>query len=83
MKKSPSAADELRTEYDFSKLTGGVRGKYFQAARTGSNIVVLDPEVSEAFPSAAAVNRALRMLLDVAKTSAKRKTSRVRVKAGA
>ncbi|MGH7629021.1 MAG: hypothetical protein ACREOF_06460 [Gemmatimonadales bacterium] len=56
------ASDELRPEYDFR---GGVRGKYVARYREGTNVVVLDPDVAEAFADAKAVNRALRALLEV------------------
>ena len=56
--------DEMRPEYDFS---GAVRGKYYERYRSSSNIVVLDPDVSAAFPNAASVNDALRMLVTVAR----------------
>ena len=60
MKKSSSSREpELREEYDFR---GGVRGKYAGRYAEGSNVVVLDPDVAEAFPDAAAVNDALREL---------------------
>jgi hypothetical protein len=58
--------DELRKEYDLSELSGGVRGKYLERARSGSNLVLLEPDVARAFPTAEAVNQALRMLVDVA-----------------
>ena len=54
--------NEMRKEYDFR---GGVRGKYAQRVREGSNVVVLDADVAAAFPSSRAVNRALRALLQV------------------
>ena len=57
-------ADELRPEYDFS---GGVRGKHHAAYKAGTNVVVLDPDVAPAFPDSSSVNRALRLLLEVAK----------------
>lgn len=53
----------MRRSYDFR---GGVRGKYVSRYRAGTNVVVLDPEVAAAFPNAAAANRALRALIDVA-----------------
>src|SRR5207249_4647417 len=56
--------NDLRPEYDFSSMKGGVRGKYIARLRKGSNLVLLDPEVAEAFPSAAAVNEALRGVLN-------------------
>ncbi len=37
--------DELRSEYDFSKLKGGVRGKYVQRYRAGTNLLKVDPDV--------------------------------------
>ena len=53
-------SDELRPEYDFSKLGGGVRGKYVERYRRGTNLVRLDRDVAEAFPTDSAVNRTLR-----------------------
>lgn len=50
----------MRDEYDFS---GGVRGKYASRYARGSNVVVLEPDVAEAFPTARAVNAALRKIL--------------------
>jgi hypothetical protein len=55
--------DDLRPEYDFSQLKGGVRGKYVERYRQGTNLVLLDPDVAAAFPDAKAVNDALRLLL--------------------
>ena len=55
--------DDLRPEYDFSQMTGGVRGKYVERYRQGTNLVLLDPDVADAFPDAKAVNDALRLLL--------------------
>ena len=54
--------DDLRPEYDLSQLKGGVRGKYFKRATAGTTLVLLEPDVAEAFPDAAAVNQALRAL---------------------
>jgi hypothetical protein len=58
--------DELRSEYDFSQMQGGVRGKYVERYRAGTNLVLLDPDVAQAFPNDAAVNEALRLLIQVA-----------------
>lgn len=68
---SRKVGDELRPEYkrsDFGKL---VRGKYAARAARETNVVVLEPELAEAFPNAKAVNEALRGLLDVAATTAR------------
>jgi hypothetical protein len=67
MKMPDKTQDDLRAEYDFSSMRGGVRGKYFERAKKGSNLVLLDPDVAKAFPSQEAVNRALRMLAEIAK----------------
>ena len=56
--------DDLRREYDFATMNHGVRGKYVARLRKGSNLVLLDPEVAAAFPSADAVNEALRGVLN-------------------
>lgn len=58
--------DELRPEYDFSKLEGRVRGKYAERYQAGTNLVLLDPDVAEAFPTAESVNEALRLLMQIA-----------------
>jgi len=50
----------MRPEYDFS---GGVRGKYVQRFREGTNIVILEPDVAAEFKDSAAVNDALREVL--------------------
>lgn len=55
--------NDLKPEYDFSSLKGGVRGKYYARYRKGSNVVLLQPDVAEAFPSEDAVNEALRGIL--------------------
>lgn len=58
--------DELRPEYNFSKMAGGVRGKYVERYRAGTNLVLLDPDIAKAFPTDASVNEALRLLLQIA-----------------
>lgn len=69
-KKDETEADDLRAEYGFSTLSGGVRGKYFERAQAGTNLVLLDPDVARAFPTQKAVNEALRMLIKIAETTA-------------
>jgi len=56
--------DGLRPEYKRSDFKGrGVRGKYYRRVMEKSNVVVIEPDVSEAFPNAATVNEALRSIL--------------------
>ena len=55
--------DELRRDYDLSKLKGGVRGKYTARYRAGTNLVLLSPDVAEHFPDDRSVNAALRRLI--------------------
>jgi len=56
----------LRPEYRREDLGKGVRGKYFKQHMQGTNLVLLQPEVAKAFPTPAAVNEALRGLMQVA-----------------
>lgn len=56
--------DDLRAEYDFASMKGGVRGKYVARLRKGSNLVLLEPDIASAFPSDSAVNEALRGVLN-------------------
>ena len=57
--------DELLPEYDSQLIREGVRGKYAERYAAGTTVVVLEPDVAAAFPDAAAVNAALRALLDI------------------
>ncbi len=65
-------SDELRPEYDLSKLKGGVRGKYLAQYRAGTNLVLLSPDVAAYFPDDQSVNTALRTLIRVAKGRVRR-----------
>jgi hypothetical protein len=83
--KPDNNRDDLRPEYDFD-YSRAVRGKYYKRLlREGANVVVLEPDVAEAFGDSAAVNEALRSLLDLSrstqrltKRSAKRKKKTAR-----
>jgi len=72
-------SDEMRREYDLSKLKGGIRGKYYRQATAGTNLVLIEPELTEVFPDTESVNRALRLLADTAASAAR--TARQRAKA--
>jgi len=60
---------EMLPEYDFSK---GVRGKYAKRYATGSNVVVLSPDVAKKFPDSDSVNKALRTLVRLANRTRKK-----------
>lgn len=55
--------DEVPAEYDSRKLGKGVRGKYYRRFQEATNVVVIDPELTAAFPNSKAVNDALREIL--------------------
>ena len=59
--------DELRREYELSKLKGGVRGKYATRYQAGTNLVLLSPDVAKHFPDEQSVNTALCKLIHVTK----------------
>ena len=69
---------ELRPEYRREDLGDGVRGKYLEAYRAGTNLGLLSPEVAKVFPTEESVNDALRHLIEVAQKSVgpKRRPSR-------
>jgi hypothetical protein len=73
--KKAKISDELRPEYKREDLGVGVRGKYFEDYSKGTNLVLLSPEVAKVFPTAEAVNDALRSLINLAEKSTGR-TSR-------
>ena len=68
-KKAEKANDELREDYEPALICNGVRGKYAKRYKAGVKLVMLAPDVAAAFPDAKAVNDALRLLLQVAKTT--------------
>lgn len=55
-----SKEDDLRAEYPPELIKGGVRGKYAERYKEGTNIVLIDPDPHELFPDSESVNRALR-----------------------
>ena len=65
MKKAD--ADEFRPEYCREDLGEGVRGKYLESFRSGTNLVLLDSDVAKAFPTDESVNEALRSIMDHSK----------------
>lgn len=69
MKKASNKkkVDDLRPEYDLSKLKGGVRGKYAKRFQKGTNLVLLSPDVAKYFRDEKSVNDALRSLVNIAK----------------
>lgn len=72
--------DELRSEYRREDLGKGVRGKHLKTYRAGTNLVRLNPEIAEAFPSDQSVNEALSSLIKVAQDAGLTKRSNGRSK---
>ena len=70
MKKAKQRfTDDMRPEYDFASMKGGVRGKYAKRYHAGTNLVLLDPDVRKAFHSQRAVNKALRLVIELRKVA--------------
>ena len=65
---APVEDDEMLPEYDFS---GGRRGVFAKEYAEGTNVRVISPDLAEVFPDSAAVNEALRALLEAARQSVK------------
>lgn len=61
--RATGGSDGMRSEYDFSK---GVRGATARRFAEGTNIIVLDADLTGHFPDSASVNRALRLLVEIA-----------------
>ena len=66
-KKNKLKNEDLRSEYDFYKLKGGVRGKYAKRFATGTNLVALAPDLAKVFPNSESVNDVLRTLVQIAR----------------
>jgi hypothetical protein len=67
-----ASGEQMRAEYD---IRGGVCGKYYERYRQGTNVVMLEPDVAAVFHDAEAVNRALRMLIQVARKQVEEATA--------
>ncbi len=61
--------DDLRPIYKREDLGVGVRGKYFESYRKGTNLVLISPDVAKVFTTEEEVNEALRSLISLAKKS--------------
>jgi hypothetical protein len=65
-KSRDEKTDDLRPEYDLRELLkGGIQGKYADQSEEGTNLVLLDHDVAEAFPTDEAVNEALRLVIQL------------------
>ena len=62
---NPKSIVDMRPQYDFASMKGGVRGKYVKRYRAGTNLALLDPDMAAAFPTDAAVNLALHAVLTI------------------
>lgn len=71
-KKADEFSDEMRPEYDLRKLKFVGRGIYSERYRSGTNLVLLDPDIRAAFPDDESVNEALRVIAQAAKQQAAR-----------
>ena len=81
MKKKTDKTDEMRADYDLRKLKFVGRGIYAERYRSGTNLVLLEPDVRAAFPDDESVNEALRVIAKAAKQQAakvKRSSARSR-----
>jgi hypothetical protein len=67
MKFDWDTEEDLAAEYDeatlWNLLKDGVRGKYAPRYQEGTNLVRLDPDLADAFPTEQAVNNALHQFL--------------------
>jgi hypothetical protein len=61
----------MRKQYKREDLRKGVRGKHFAAYSKGTNLVLISPDVAAVFPTAQAVNEALRGLVQLAEKTAR------------
>jgi hypothetical protein len=68
--RSKRTTAEMRAEYHFST---GVRGKHVDRYRRGVNVVLIEPELAQAFPDSKSVNDAPRALLAIATRAENRK----------
>jgi hypothetical protein len=70
-KNDSELEDEMRPEYDLSKMKIVGRGIYRERYQSGTNLVLLEPDVRKAFPDDESVNEALRVIAKAAKRLAR------------
>ncbi len=76
-------SNDMRAEYNFD-YSKAVRGKYYKKIlKEGANVVVLEPDVARAFPTSAAVNDALRVVLKAGQAARRLTTRSTRTRAKA
>jgi hypothetical protein len=61
MNNRPEESEEL--DIPETDLSGAVRGKYYERAVAGTNVVLLEPDVAKVFRDSAVVSQALREYL--------------------
>jgi hypothetical protein len=73
----------MRPEYNFD-YSKAVRGKYYKRIlKEGANVAVLEPDIAKAFPNSAAVNDALRVVLQAGRAARRLATRSTRTRARA
>jgi hypothetical protein len=69
MKRKTASSDDMRPEYNFD-YSKAIRGKYYKRIlKERVNVVVLEPDIAKAFPNSAAVNDALRVVLQAGRAA--------------
>jgi hypothetical protein len=61
--------EDMKKGYRREDLGAGVRGKYYNEYKKGTNLVLLSPDVAAAFPDDDSVNAALLSLMKLAQHS--------------
>ena len=69
MKTVRAKKEDMKKEYRREDLGVGVRGKYLNEYKKGTNLVLLSPDVAAVFPDEDSVNTALRGLIKIAQHS--------------
>jgi len=57
--------DDMLDDYSFLDWSKAERGKYAKRYAEGTNVVLIEPDLTDVFPNANSVNRALRALAEV------------------
>ncbi len=72
-----NTTDELRPEYNLTELLkGGVVGKYAKSFATGTNLVLIEPQIHSQFKTDQEVNEALRLVIELRRIGGTRRQTR-------
>lgn len=74
--KQVSENDDMLDDYSFLDWSKAERGKHAKRLAQGTNVVLIEPDLTDLFPNSESVNRALRALAEIIRSAPSKTRSR-------